>query len=131
MKVEVGVIAGVILLALVNIFWASIARTKQYGTQWNVGARDGDTPPLNPFPARLKRAQENLFETLPLFLGAILTALAVNHTGWKTQWGGILYLGARVAYLPIYAAGIPVIRTLIFFVSLIGLLLVLFGAVFS
>ncbi|GBQ91460.1 MAPEG family protein [Asaia krungthepensis] len=123
MHPEFYVLAGLILLALINIFWAGAAKTRQYGTKWNMGARDGEMPPLAPFPARLSRAQSNLFETLPLFVTAMLGALVAGHQGWKTEWGGYIYLAARILYLPLYAAGVPVVRTLVFMVSLAGLLL--------
>ncbi|GAB6853433.1 MAPEG family protein [Asaia astilbis] len=123
MTIEFYVLAGLVLLALFNILWAGAAKTQQYGKGWNVGARDGQMPELKPFPARLARAQTNLFETLPLFVAALLGALVAGHQGWKTEWGSSIYLAARVIYLPLYAAGIPVIRSVVFMISLIGLLL--------
>ncbi|MBU6247381.1 MAG: MAPEG family protein, partial [Xanthomonadaceae bacterium] len=39
--------------------------------------------------------------------------------------GAQLYLWARVAYLPVYAAGIPYLRSAVWGVSMVGLLLVL------
>ena len=38
---------------------------------------------------------------------------------------GWIWLAARALYLPIYAAGIPVIRTIVFAISLVGLAMVL------
>jgi uncharacterized MAPEG superfamily protein len=40
-------------------------------------------------------------------------------------WGSQLYFYARVLYLPIYAAGIPVIRTVVWSVAALGIVLVL------
>ncbi|MDR6182976.1 MAPEG family protein [Asaia bogorensis] len=131
MRIEFYVIAGLVLLALVNIFWAGAAKTRQYGTEWNMGARDGKMPELQPVPARLARAQANLFETLPLFLATLLAALLAGHAGWKTQWGSCIYLAARVIYLPLYAAGVPVVRTVVFMISLLGLLLTLWALAFG
>ena len=124
MPTEYVMLAVLILLALVNILWAGQARTRQYGSEWNMGARDEKMPPLDPFPARLLRAQANLFETLPLFVAALLGAAAAGHFGPLTHWGSIIYVVARIVYLPLYAAGVPKFRTLIFLVSLIGLLMV-------
>ncbi|GLR47557.1 MAPEG family protein [Sphingomonas astaxanthinifaciens] len=124
MPTEYVMLAVLILLALVNILWAGAARTRQYGSEWNMGARDEKMPPLHPFPARLLRAQANLFETLPLFVAALLGAAAAGHFGPLTHWGSIIYVAARIVYLPLYAAGVPKFRTLIFLVSLIGLLMV-------
>ena len=123
MKLEFIMLGATIVLALVNIMWAGNVRTKQYGSEWNMGARDGEMPPLNPLAGRLLRAQDNLYETLPLFIAAVLGAAFLDRLGWKTEVGASLYFIGRLIYLPLYAAGIPKIRTLIFGVSLVGLIL--------
>jgi uncharacterized MAPEG superfamily protein len=41
--------------------------------------------------------------------------------------GAELYLYARVAYVPIYAFGIPGLRTLVWTVSVVGIVLILVG----
>lgn len=77
--------------------------------------------------ARLQRAQANLFETLPLFAAAVLIAHVSATHGTLTLWGSWLYLLARIVYVPLYAAGIPVLRTLVWMVSMAGLMLILFA----
>lgn len=124
-------LGAVIILALVNIMWAGMARTRQYGTDWNTGARDAEMPALDPLPGRLLRAQANLFETLPLFVGALLGAAAAGHLGWKTEVGAVIYVAGRLVYLPLYAAGTPKVRTLVWLVSMIGLLLTTWAMVFG
>lgn len=123
MKLEYIMLGAILALALVNILWAGNARTRQYGTDWNMGARDEDMPPLNPLAGRLLRAQANLYETLPLFIAAVLGAAFLDRLGWKTEVGASLYAVGRLIYLPLYAAGIPKIRTMVFSVSLLGLIL--------
>lgn len=131
MTLEFTLLGATILLALVNIMWAGVARTKQYGVEWNAGARDAEMPPVNPLVGRLLRAQANLFETLPLFIGALLGAAFAGHLGWKTQVGASLYFAGRLIYLPLYAAGTPKVRTLIWMVAMVGLLLTLWAMVFG
>ena len=70
---------------------------------------------------RLRRAQANLFETLPLFAIAILIAHAGGKEGELTYYGAWTYLIARLVYVPLYAAGIPYIRSMAWMVSLVGL----------
>ena len=48
-----------------------------------------------------------------------------GKTGGLAATGAWLWLAARVVYLFLYAAGIPVLRTLIWAVSIIGLILML------
>ena len=45
MTPEFIALAGVLLLAIVQIFWSASARTAERGLKWNAGARDGDVPP--------------------------------------------------------------------------------------
>ena len=131
MSIEFTMLGLTIALALVNIFWAGNVRTKQYGTEWNMGARDEAMPPLNPLAGRLLRAQANLFETLPLFVAALLGAAALDRLGWKTEVGATLYFVGRLIYLPLYAAGVPKIRTLIWAVALVGLVLCWWALMFG
>jgi len=127
MPIEFTLLGATIVLALVNIFWAANVRTKQYGVDWNMGARDAEMPPLNPLAGRLLRAQANLFETFPLFAAALLGAAATGHLGWKTQVGAALYFFGRLVYLPLYAAGIPKVRTLVWMIAMAGLVLTLWA----
>ena len=131
MKIEYIMLGATLALALVNILWAGSARTRQYGSDWNMGARDAKMPPLNPLAGRLLRAQANLYETLPLFIAALLGAAMLDRFGWKTEVGASLYFAGRLIYLPLYAAGIPKIRTLIFGVSLVGLILCWWALMFG
>lgn len=124
MPIELTILAWSCILLLVHIFAAAHIRTKQYGTKWNMGARDEVVPPLDPLGGRLIRAQANFLETYPI---AIVTLIGVVVAGRTSEWtaiGGWLWLGARVAYLPLYAAGVPVVRTLVYLASMIGLAIV-------
>ena len=127
MRIELTLLGATLILALVQIMAAAHLRTRQYGTKWNTGARDEKMPPLDPLPGRLLRAQANLFETLPLFVGAVLAAAVAGRLGHKTEIGAYLYFFGRLVYLPLYAAGVPVVRTLVWMVATIGLLLVIAG----
>jgi uncharacterized MAPEG superfamily protein len=86
-------------------------------------------PPLAPLPARLQRAQDNLFETLPLFIGALLGAACAGRLGLLTNIGAHLYFFGRLVYLPLYAAGIPWVRSLVWLVATAGLMLVILGLI--
>ena len=131
MNLEFIMLGATIALALVNILWAGNVRTKQYGVEWNMGARDEKMPPLDPLAGRLLRAQANLYETLPLFIAALLGAAFLDRLGWKTEVGASLYFAGRLVYLPLYAAGIPKVRTLVFMVALVGLVLCWWALMFG
>lgn len=123
MAIELKLLGYTLVLALVHIMAAAQAKTKQYGTRWNVGARDEPMPPLQPLPARLVRAQANLFETLPLFAAAVLAVVVAGRTGFLSELGAWMYLLGRAVYLPLYALGVPVVRTLVWMTATVGLAL--------
>jgi len=131
MTTELTLLAWALVLALVQILLPSTLRTQETGAQYNMSARDGAAPPPRPVTARLQRAQANLFETLPLFAAAVLIAHVAGIQGSLTLWGCWLYLGARIVYVPLYAAGIPVLRTLAWLVSLAGLAMILYALLAS
>lgn len=112
-----------VLLGLVQIIAASHAASLQRGYRWTASARDGEAEPLRGVAGRLDRALRNFAETFPLFAAAVLAAQASDAHGALTEWGARLYFWARVAYVPLYAAGIPVIRSLVWNVSAAGILL--------
>ena len=130
MNTELAVLAWGCVLALVHIFAAVRVKTRQYGTAWNMGARDEALPPADPIVGRLARAQANFLETFPIAVAAILIVSMAGLTSRWTAIGAIVWLAARILYLPVYAAGIPKIRTAIFLVSVIGLGMVLWPALF-
>ena len=125
MTTELIYLSATLILAVVQIFLPAAGRTSQYGPKWNAGPRDGDMPPVKPVTARLERAQANLYETLPLFIGAVLIAHVIGAAGPLTLWGTALYFWARVVYVPLYAFGVPYVRSLVWVVSLAGLVMVL------
>lgn len=127
MTTELTLLAWTLVLALVQIFLVSTLRTQETGAHYNMSARDGEAPPPRPVTARLQRAQANLFETLPLFAAAVLIAHVSGKEGELTLWGCWMYLLARIVYVPLYAAGIPLVRSLVWLVSLAGLVMVLFA----
>ena len=121
MAVELKILALGAVLLFIHIFTATRFKTAQYGRQWNVSARDETLPPPNPIAGRLMRAQANFEETFPIAIIALLGVVIAGRTSQWTAIGGWTWLGARLIYLPIYAAGIPVVRTIVWAVALIGL----------
>jgi len=124
MTPELTYVGLAIILAVVQIFLPATGRTLQFGSKWNAGPRDEVMPPVTPLTGRLERAQANLYETLPLFIGAVLVAHVAGEDGFLTYWGASLYFWARVVYVPLYAFGVTGLRSLAFLASLVGLLMI-------
>jgi uncharacterized MAPEG superfamily protein len=56
-----------------------------------------------------------------------IVSIADLETRW-TAIGALVWLGARVVYLPLYALGVPKVRTLAWAVGMAGLMMVLWPA---
>ena len=125
MTPEFILLALTLILALVQIGAAAMARTAELGVKWNAGPRDGEVPPPGRLAGRLMRAQANLFETLPLFAAAVIMAHIAGKDGTLTALGAHLYFFGRLVYLPLYAFGVPYIRSLVWLIAAGGLLLVI------
>ncbi|WP_160000239.1 MAPEG family protein [Roseomonas sp. 18066] len=124
MTIELTLLGWSLVLGLVQVLLPAMARNREAGLAYNAGARDAPAPPPGLVTARLQRAQANLFETLPLFAAAILVAHVAGREGALTQLGAWAFLIGRLAHLPLYAAGVPWLRSLAWTVSLAGLIAV-------
>lgn len=125
MTTELLVLALGAILLLVHVLLAGHFRTRQYGTAWNMGARDESMPPLDPVPARLLRAQANYLETFPVAIVALLGVVLAGKTSDLTAAAAWIWLAARVVYLPLHGAGVPKWRTLVWAVGTLAIVVVL------
>ena len=73
---------------------------------------------------RLDRALRNFLETFALFAAVVLVAHAAGTHSALTEWGARLYFWGRGVYVPLYAAGVPLVRSLAWNVPTMGILLV-------
>jgi uncharacterized MAPEG superfamily protein len=118
-------LASSIMLGLVQIVASSHAANLQRGYRWTASARDGEPTPLVSVAARLERALRNFGETFPPFASAVvITHLAGSHDR-LTVAGAEMYLGGRIVYVILYAIGVPLIRSLVWNVATIGIVLIL------
>ena len=131
MPVELKILALGALLLFVHIFTATRFKTAQFGRKWNVGARDEALPAADVMSGRTRRALANFLETFPIAIVALVGVVLADRTSQWTAIGGWVWLGARVIYLPLYAAGIPVIRTIVWTIGMIGLGMVLWPLLFG
>jgi uncharacterized MAPEG superfamily protein len=126
MTPELTILGWTLVLALVQILLPAMFRNAETGVDYNAGPRDAPSPaPVGKVTGRLQRAQQNLIETLPLFAAAVMIAHVAGRNGDLTYWGALLYLAARILYVPLYAAGVPVVRSLVWSAGLFGLILIL------
>jgi uncharacterized MAPEG superfamily protein len=128
MNLDLAMLVASCVLCLVQIVIASHASSLQRGYRWTASARDTEMPPLTGIAGRLERVSRNFLETFPVFVAAVLLVHFLGRQGPLSAWGAVLYFVARLIYLPLYAAGVPVIRSLVWNVAFVGIVLVLLAA---
>lgn len=119
-----GLLAASVLLGLLHVLLAATLSSADRGLKWSIGNRDGGLPPASAPTDRAQRASRNFLETFPFFAAAVLCAIATGREGHQAQLGAQIWLWARVAYLPLYLLGTPLVRSVAWGVSLAGLLIV-------
>jgi uncharacterized MAPEG superfamily protein len=125
LSTELTMLAFAAVLGLFQLVIAARSGNSQRGLRWNVGARDEPPPAVGKVAGRLERAFRNFMETFPIFaVAVVLCALAGRHN-WATIWGSQIYLAARILYLPLYGFGVPGLRTLVWIVATLSIILIL------
>lgn len=121
-------LASLLLYWLMLIFASSI-----YSKLWTwsglllaVGSRD-QMPDRTRFMARADRAAKNMAENMIIFTAVALTAVVTGAPKEQALVGGQIFFFARLAYWPLYLAGVPWLRTLSWAVALVGVCLVAAG----
>jgi uncharacterized MAPEG superfamily protein len=107
-----------ILHVLVQAFFAR----GEFGEKYLFSPRDEKLELKGAAAGRADRALANFVENYGAFIALDLGLIATGHTG---GFGAILWIMGRILYLPVYLAGIPVVRTLCWLLSIIGLILML------
>ncbi len=127
-SIEIQMLCWSVMLGLVQLVIATSMAAKDQGLPYNLTPRDLPPPPVSVVTGRLQRAFGNFRETFVYFATAVVVVSLLNKTNANTALGAQLYFWARVAYVPVYAAGVPVVRTVIWAASIVGLVMVLGAA---
>ena len=114
-----------VILLLFHILLQGMLATRELGSAWNAGPRDEAREPQGILPGRAARASRNFQETYPAFVGLLLGLAFLGAASGLGVAGGWLWLIARIAYIPLYLAGVPYIRSLAWLVSVVGLVIMM------
>ncbi len=125
LPIEITLLGWSVVLLTIAILLQGQFATKERGTQWNAGPRDGDNAPKGVMAGRAQRALDNLKESYPAFIGLALALAVSGRTGGLGATGAILWFVARIIYHPLYLFGVPYLRSMAWIVSMLGLLLML------
>ena len=124
MTTELTMLAWAVVLGLVHAVATGQFGLLQHGAAYAMGPRD-EQKQLVGIGARVQRAFANYMQTFPFFAAAVLVAHVAGRHSWLTVYGAQLYFWARLVYVPLYAAGTPVVRTLAFVIATVGIVMIL------
>ncbi len=127
MPVELKVLGYAALLQFVQYIVMAVPVSLQLGVAYTGGNRD-DQKQATGVPGRLKRALENHFEGLVLFTIAVLVVVLGETSNQLTETCAWAYLWARILYVPAYASGVFLVRSLIWSVGFAATAIMLIAA---
>ena len=129
MPVELKVLGYAALLQYVQYVLMAVPVNVQLGPKYTGGSRDEQLQPSG-VPGRLLRALNNHFEGLILFTIAVLVVVLGEASSPLTAKCAWAYLIARILYVPAYASGVFLVRSLIWSVGWVATLIMLLAALF-
>jgi len=123
MKPELTWLIWSVVLAFAQALVAVQGAMMQVGLPMLAGNREG-MPEITGWAGRAARAHRNMLENLVLFAVLVLVAVAAGKTDATTLLGAQIFFWARLVYAGVYLAGIPWLRTGVWAVSVVGMLLI-------
>ena len=78
-------------------------------------------PEATPFAGRAERTARNTLDNFVLFAAIALAANALSPSNPQVAQGAQVFFIARLAYIPVYYAGLKFVRTTVWAISLVGL----------
>jgi uncharacterized MAPEG superfamily protein len=123
MPIEMKLLVWAVALTLVQSVIAVLGAQLQVGLPALAGSRE-NLPPIEGWGGRAQRAHRNMLENIVLFASLVLVAQIAGKTDAVTALGAQLFFWARVVYVPIYLIGFPWVRTAIWGVSVVGLVMI-------
>ncbi|MFT5683023.1 MAG: putative MAPEG superfamily protein [Myxococcota bacterium] len=119
MTVDLWMLVAAVVLTWVQILIAATPGLLMF-PKWATGNRDGSVD-IPTWAQRMDRAAQNMKENLPMFAALVLIAHVSGEADATSALGAQIFVGARIAHGIIYPVGIPVVRTLVWSVSVAGM----------
>lgn len=101
---------------MLTILLQVLGGMQQLSLGYLMSSRD-ETRTVSGMTARIERALANSITAMVLFAPAVLILVLLDRTSTSTLLAAQVFLVARIIYLPVYALGIPAIRTLVWLVG--------------
>ena len=126
MTFEMKLLLWSVVIGLLQCLATGTAVMSQRGSHFSRSARD-DQKPIDGVGGRVIRAFSNFKETYVFFVALVLVGQVLNRHSALTVIGANLYFWGRVVYWPLYVAGVPVVRSLVWVVAIGGIVMLLIG----
>ena len=114
---------AIILLILHIVVQATLSDLSK-GLGWALGNQD-EAREQNILAERIQRALRNYLETFPAFAALALLLVVTESADATSALGAAIWFWARIAYIPARASGLPLVRSVAWLTSLVGLVLML------
>ena len=123
MPIELKLLVWSVALTLVQMVVAALGAMLVVGLPALAGNRE-NLPPFEGWAGRAQRAHRNMLENLALFAALVLAAQFAGKLNAMTALGAQLFFWGRLTYAAVYLVGIPWLRTGVWAVSIVGLILI-------
>jgi len=124
MTPELTYVTYAVILLIAHMLIQATASDLSKGIGWALGPQDEQRDP-SIVAGRLERALTNYAYNLPAFIALALMLRVTDLGTATTATGAALWFWARLAYIPAYASGLPLVRSIAWVASLIGLVMML------
>lgn len=116
-------VLGMAVLTWVLIMVASLVGAKAWTPAGLMAAFGNREAPSSPgaFAGRAERTARNTLENFVLFAAIALVAHASQPGNAQVLQGALIFVWARIVYVPVYYLGLRFVRTAVWLVSIIGL----------
>ena len=123
MSLELTLLVWSVALAFAQMLVAVCGAILEFGLADFAGNRE-NLPQATSWAGRARRAHHNMLENLVLFAVLVLVTEITNKNNAMTGLGAQLFFWARVIYAVIYVIGLPWLRTGVWVISMIGLIVI-------
>ncbi|MDQ2094716.1 MAPEG family protein [Rhodalgimonas zhirmunskyi] len=128
MSTELTMLVLALFLHMALMVLYSIRANRELGSSYPLSPRDKDAPEMSPPLGRLKRAVGNSFESLIMFAPAVVILILADKTSGATSGASVVFVCARLLYIPAYVMGLVPWRSLIWGVGFFATLALLLAA---
>jgi uncharacterized MAPEG superfamily protein len=126
MKESLTLVVYMAVITWLMVLLASLVKARAWtpsGFLLALGNRQ-DLPEATGFAGRVERTAKNTLENFVFFAALVLVGNAAGAPETRIALGAEVFFWARIAYIPVYWLGIVYLRTAVWAVSIVGLVII-------